>query len=205
MKRERDSSADSSREEGKTLPSEQGREFPWSDYDALAEGICDIAGEAMAGCEECMGTGMTERSVSGCRLCAQRVALRERLIAFVNAVEATLPSFPDSAVFSPSEEDRTPPKALSSEAQAEIAALEQRLRDMHAPRQAALTSLIERVREFVDKFCRGHSSKTGRPDYTRIVTLDVLEKLRIAFDEFQRFDYRPTDSNGDSHICSWLR
>jgi hypothetical protein len=76
----------------------------------------------------------------------------------------------------------------------ELAEYEQRLRERGAPLQAAQLSLNERVREFVDTYARGHGSKAGRADYTRIVPLDVLEKLRNAFDEYARFRLAPIDS-----------
>jgi hypothetical protein len=59
--------------------------------DCLAEGICDIVSEAMAGCDGCDGGGvvvlddhelLTMRMT--CDLCRQRIAFRERLIALVN-------------------------------------------------------------------------------------------------------------------------
>lgn len=74
---------------------------------------------------------------------------------------------------------------LRPEVQAEIDAFRDKLWRRHQATAAAQSSLLQRVREFVDAHAR-NGSKTGRADYTKIMRLDSLEPLRLALDEYDR-------------------
>jgi len=69
--------------------------------------------------------------------------------------------------------------------QQEIAAFEERLRLRGQAIEAARMSLIERVREFVAAHGL-NGGKTGRADYSKIVRLDEIERIRAALLEYDR-------------------
>ena len=67
----------------------------------------------------------------------------------------------------------------------EIQEFEERLRIRGQLIESARLSLIQRVREFVEKHGR-NGSKTGREDYSKVMPLSDIETLRIALDEYDR-------------------
>jgi hypothetical protein len=67
----------------------------------------------------------------------------------------------------------------------DVEKLNERIRLREQLIEAADISLHQRFREFVDEHGR-NGSKTGRADYTKMITLDKIEALRIALDEYDR-------------------
>lgn len=87
---------------------------------------------------------------------------------------------------------------MNPEAAKEVADFRDRLMRKATAIEAARESLIQRVREFVDAHGR-NGSKTGRPDYVALISLDKIEPLRIALDEFDRVwsGATPTETNDE--------
>lgn len=74
---------------------------------------------------------------------------------------------------------------LPPESQAELRAFKERLARRGSAQDAARTSLIQRVREFVAKH-GFNGGKSGREDYTKLVPISDIDPLRIAVQEYDR-------------------
>lgn len=137
-----------------------------------------------------------------CEICATPVNPDEdrfmvdgdKLVAHTTCLEyATVGKTPEETLacirdwFNAEPSGVSPAKEVAlSGAQEEIREFEERLRRRGAVREAALTSLLERVREFLRKHNSG--GKAGREDYGTLVRLSDLEPLRIAMVEYARHD-----------------
>lgn len=78
------------------------------------------------------------------------------------------------------------PEKLPEESRAEVIAFEERLRKKGLIKQATITSLLERVREFVMEYGKGRALPEPGENWEVTVPIENIERLAMALEEHER-------------------